>query len=98
MIAHAAKFHINAYGYENALIKMLTFAYRTENAYKTRLYLLTEKNAYKICLYLLIEKFTIIFAYQNVLIDECAYVCLKTSFYTEVFSTVESVASRPRGT
>ena len=35
-------------------------------------------------------------AYQNVLIEEFACICLKTSFYAEIFSTVKSVASRPR--
>jgi len=58
----------NAYGTVNDWEKMLIFAYGTENAYKIRLYLLTEKNAYKIRLYLLIEESFL----QNLLTKTCS--------------------------
>ena len=96
LLTQAAKLLINAYVNENALIKMLIFAYGTENADKICLYLLTEKNAYKFCLFCLTKNLLTEFAYQNVLIEEFAFICLKTSFYAEIFSTIKSAASRPR--
>ncbi len=73
---------------------MLIFAHGTENAYTIRLFLLREKMLTKFACIFLLKSLLTKFAYQNLFIEEFAFICLKTSFMLNYFRPL-SFVSRP---